>query len=65
MASLGALYDTMTDEEFCAQYTHYEALPPAQKAICDAHPSYEEWVEAMDQEFDQKGNTHAADPGRI
>lgn len=53
LASEGAIYTWLDDLQFREQYILYENLPPAQKAICDAHPSYDEWVEMMDQDFEQ------------
>ena len=54
LASEGAIYTWLYDQQFKDKYIPYDELPPQQKAICDAHPSYEEWVEAMDQEFDRQ-----------
>lgn len=44
------VYTTLTNEEFLGKCILYTDLPLAQKAICDAHPSYDEWVEQMNRE---------------
>jgi hypothetical protein len=54
LSEIEPTYTWLTDEQFREQYTLYDDLPPAQKDICDAHPSYDEWLEEMDRQFDQK-----------
>ncbi len=46
------LYDTMTDEEFRNAFVTYDNLPADKRPICDAHPSYDEWLEIMDRKFE-------------
>lgn len=40
----------MTDEEFRDVYIPYNELPEKMKAICDAHPGYDEWVDIKNAE---------------
>lgn len=43
-------YGFMTDEEFRDVYIPYNELPEKMKAICDAHPGYDEWVDIKNAE---------------
>ena len=42
--------DVKTDEEFRDVYIPYNELPEKMKAICDAHPGYDEWVDIKNAE---------------
>lgn len=46
------LYDIMTDEEFRSRFVPYEQLPQNLRAVWDAHPGYDEWVEIMNIRYD-------------
>jgi len=54
LASEGAIYTWMYDQEFRNQYVIYDDLPQKHKVICDAHPSYDEWVDKMNLEFSKE-----------
>ena len=43
-------YGFMTDEEFRDVFIPYNELPEKMKAICDAHPRYDEWVDIKNAE---------------
>jgi hypothetical protein len=44
----GALYDTMSNQEFQKYYVLYADMPKALQTICDARPDYNEWLDALD-----------------
>lgn len=43
-------FDFIPDVRFQEHYTIYDALPPNVRALADKHPSYDEWVDRVDQE---------------
>lgn len=47
----GPFYGTMTNDEFLNLFIPYDQLPPGMRAICDAHPDYDEWLDVMDARF--------------